>query len=267
MRIGLAGLGLGVVLLGLPSPGWSARDPDFVEGTKLLKQLEYVRAIQAFERALDAPGNTPARRAEIHLQIGIARSGLTEYDAAEVSFKRALTEDRTADLPPGTSPKIKALFERVRAELPPPPPPTAPTPTAAPVSAPPSTSPIDDDTDTEEDLAKGTRRSSTNWPAWIALGAGVAAGGVGLAMGLMNRSEKSKAEDASLYYSEAQGHADSAASYGLAANVLFGLAGAAVVTSGILFYLGQRKKTQDGDTSAAVVPTPSGVLLQLGWRR
>jgi len=266
MRIGLVGLALGAMLLGLPTQGWSAQDPSFVEGTKLLKQLEYVRAIQAFEKALAAPGSTAAQRAESHLQIGIARSGLTEYDAAEASFKRALTEDRTVTLPPHTSPKIKALFEKVRAELPPP---TTPAPTTAAPVLPPSTSPIADESDTEEDLTKGPRRSSTNWPAWIALGAGVAAGGVGLAMGLMNRSEKSKAEDSSLYYSEAQDHADSAASYGLAANVLFGLAGAAVVTSGVLFYLGHRKQKQDTDTdmSAAVVPTPSGVVLQLGFRR
>jgi tetratricopeptide (TPR) repeat protein len=261
MRANLARLVLGLALC-LPASGWSATDPQFDEGVKLLKQLEYVRAIQAFEKALEAPGNTAAQRAKIHVQIGIARSGLTEYDAAEASFKKALTEDRTIEIPANTSPKIRALFEKVRAELRAPRPPDTPPPPA-------TASPLDADEDDEEDDLAGpvTKSSTTKTLAWVSLGVGVAAGGTALVMGLMNLSEKSKAEDPSVFYSEAQGHADSAASYGLAANVLFGVAGAAAVTTGVLFYLAHRKKGPPSDVSAAVVPTPSGVAVQFGLRR
>lgn len=260
MRAKLLRWVLGVALC-VPGSAWSAMDPQFDEGIKLLKQLEYVRAIQAFEKALESPGNTAAERATIHVQIGIARSGLTEYDAAEASFKKALTEDRTIALPANVSPKIRALFEKVRAELQAPQPPP-------PVVAPPI--PTDTEDEDEDDDETGTRTksksSTTKTLAWISLGMGVAAGGTGLVMGLLNLSEKSKAEDPLVFYNEAQGHADNAASYGLAANILFGVAGAAAITSAILFYLGHRQQNPP-EVSAAVVPTPSGVAVQFGLRR
>lgn len=277
MRTWLSGMVVGALLCHA-APGWAEMAPQFDKGVELLKQLEYVRAIELFEKALESPANTAAQRARIHVQIGIARSGLTEYDAAKAAFKRALTEDRSVELPANTSPKIRALFEKVRFEMPAQKPvvPKLPTSTDKP-------SPLDaredGDVDVEEKKDTGdvdSARSGTNWPAWITLGVGAAAGVAGLAMGLMNRSEKDKAEDQALFYNEAKDHADKAASYGTAANVLFGVAGAAALTSAVLFYLGHRKKAANDspaddsladDISAAVVPTTSGVVVQFGLRR
>lgn len=267
MRTWLAGLVVGALLCHA-APGWGETAPQYDKGVQLLKELEYVRAIEAFGKALEWPGNTAAQRAKIHIQIGIARAGLTEYDAAEASFRKALTEDRAAAVPTNTSPKIRALFEKVRSELPAQKPVVPPLPGQKPTP-----SPLDAEDDIEDEAAvdRDPDRSSTNWPAWITLGVGAAAGVTGLAMGLLNQSEKSKAEDTELFYSEAKDHADSAASYGVAANVLFGVAGAAALTSALLFYLRHRKEAKDdaGEdvVSAAVVPTASGVVVQIGlWR-
>lgn len=252
MRKRTVGLVVGLVLC-VPVLAESAMAPHFDEGVKLLKQLEYARAIKAFEKALDWPGNTAAERATIHLQVGVAHSNLNDYDAAEASFKKALTEDRTIKLPAHTSPKIQAVFEKVQAELPAAKPVVTPTPTPPVKPEPPPLPP------------PVTPRSRVNWPAWITLGAAVATGGAGLAMGLLNRSEKSKAQDTSVPYNEALSHADNASSHALAANILFGVAGAAAVTSGVLFYLGYRK--EQARVSAALVPTSSGVMVQLELRR
>lgn len=232
--------------------------PHFEEGLKQLERMEYDEALASFERALSWPGNTGQDRARIQLQIGIAQSNLGKYDAAEQSFKRALAEDPEVALPSLTSPKIRALFERVRAEA------RAQTPASPPTPAePPPPEPATEDAPEVED-----KPSRVNWPAWITLGVAVAAGGTGLAMGLLYRSEKEQAEDLSTRYDAAVEHADRANSRGLAAAILFGAAGAAAVTSAVLFYLGWKKKDDTGaTTSAMVVPTRSGALLQLEVRR
>jgi len=50
----------------------------------------------------------------------------------------------------------------------------------------------------------------------------------------------------------------------LVANIMFATAGAAAVTSAVLFYFGYRKKSS---ATATVVPIPSGVMVQVGGIR
>ena len=242
------------------APASSRTGPHFDIGLSLLKRFEYAEAIKAFEKALDWPGNTRKERATIQLYIGVAQSNVTDYDAAEASFKRALTLDPSVELPKHTSPKITALLERVRAELrpakavAPPPPRVAPTPASTP-----ATDPVEQ--------PRETQRSAVNWPAWITLGGAVAAGATGLALGLASRSAWSSAEDKKVPYEEAVQHADDASSRAIGADIMFGLAGAAAIASGVLFYLGSWRKHPDREVSAAVVPTPSGAVVQIGVRR
>jgi tetratricopeptide (TPR) repeat protein len=239
-----------VVLCSLHTLPASARTgPHFDEGQAQLRRFEYPEAIRSFQDALEWPGNTLAERATIHVYVGIAQCNTGNYDAAEASFKKALALDAKAALPPHTSPKIAALFERVRSEsraaAPPTPPPVAPVPQSQPADGEP-------------------RSSGVNWPAWLVLGVGAAALGTGVAMAVMWRSEKSSAEDKSIAFDEAQRHADAASTRGIVSGVMFGVAGAAAVTSGLLFYFGSKRQR---DVSAAIVPSRSGAFVQLELRR
>jgi tetratricopeptide (TPR) repeat protein len=257
---------IGAVCLQAPA-AWSKTGPHFEVGVEMLKQFEYKRALEAFQKALEWPGNTSKEWALIQVYIGIAQSNLGDYTAAEKSFKEAQTIDPNVEPPKLTSPKIRAVFEKVKAESRATPTQRVPRRAPAPVKEPKpaSTSPLggDEEIDEEED----EQPSTVNWPAWLTLGAAVVAGGVGAAMGGLNLSEKSKAEDTKLPYNEAQDHADKASSYGVAANILMITAGAAAVTSGILFYLGYKRKKEQEGAQATIVPTGSGVMVQLElWR-
>lgn len=233
-----------------PRPAEPRTGPHFEQGVQQLKQLEYDEALKSFERAGAWPGNTARDRASILVHVGIAQSSLGDHAAAEKSFKEALALDRGVPLPDFTSPKIQALFERVQEE-------TTPQPTVKPEPAPEAGPPPM----LPKPPPPAEEPTRSRWPAWVALGAGVAAGGAGLAMALLYRSEKDKAEDLSTRYPEARDHADRANAYRIAAPVLFAAAGAALTTSAVLFYLGRKKER----ASAAILPVPSGVVLQASW--
>jgi tetratricopeptide (TPR) repeat protein len=254
MRVALVA---GLVFMQAPA-AWAGTGPHFAEGLRLLKQFDYDGAAKAFREALDWPGNTRQDRAKVLIHLGIAQSNQTDYDAAEASFKKALAADPQVVLPQRTSPKIRALFEKVQLEAKeaPRPPPVVPQP-----EPPPATSPRPDEGGEEP----AARPYSAKWPAWLTLGLAVAAGGAGAAMGALNLSEKSKAQDKALPFAEAQQHADRAASRGLAANVLLGVAGAAAVASGVLFYFGYRK--HERSTSATIAPSGSGLMVQFEVHR
>jgi len=254
----MVGFVLAGMLLLQAAPAWSRTGPHFDMGVGLMKRFEHAEAIQAFEQALDWPGNTRQERATIYLYIGVAQSHLTDYSAAEASFKRSLALDPSAELPKNTSPKITALLERVRGELRPAKPVATP-PQVPPPASTPATVPVEE--------PRAARRSTINWPAWITLGGAVAAGVTGLALGLASRSAWSSAEDKKVSYDEAVQHADDASSRAIGADIMFGVAGAAAIASGVLFYLGSWRKHPDREVSAAVVPTPSGAMVQIGVRR
>jgi tetratricopeptide (TPR) repeat protein len=266
----------GAVCLANPA-AWSKTGPHFDEGVKQLKGFEYEAALGAFEKALDWPGNTKSERALILVYIGIAQSNQADYTKAEESFKKALAEDPAVQPPKLTSPKIRALFEKVKTEAGI----AAPTPVEPTDPSTPGTTRLwDPEQEMERPEDKESQPSKVNWPAWITLGAAVAAGGAGVAMGAMNLSAKSKAEDKTVPFGEAQDHADKASTLGLAANILFAAAGAAAVTSGVLFYLDYRKnkkprqeeEEEEGEeeqslTSVVPLVTQSGVMIQLEVRR
>jgi len=251
---------MGVVCLHAPST-CARTGPHFDEGVRLLKQFDYEGALKAFKEALEWPGNTRADRARIQLHIGIVQCEQDDYVAAEASFKSALQTDPTTQLPPRTSPKIRALFEKVQLESKPAEKPSPPQrqPEPSPATTPVETPSREDDMEDREPVARPVR-----WPAWLVLGVAVAAGGAGAAMGGLHLSEKSKAEDSKVPWNEAEDHADRAGSYGLASTILLAAAGAAAVTSGVLFYFAYRKRSP---ATAAVVPTPSGLVVQLEVRR
>ncbi len=233
-------------------------NPHLARGIKLIQQLEYNKADRSLKKAHSWAGNTANDRALIHLHLGILKFNQRNEAAARSRFKQALAEDSKVKLPDMVSPKIQSLFEQVRASHTPPrstlPPPATTTPTQDPAP------PVDD----EDDEEARPRSWYANWPAWTVLGVGVAAGVAGIAVGVSSRSEKDIAEDTSIPYHIAMEHSDRSSSRALAANILFAAAGAAAITSGVLFYLGHRKQEQ---TAAAVIPTSGGLMVQLEIRR
>jgi len=242
-----------LLLLAAPPARGAPTNSDFEEGVKLLKDMEDSRALEAFNQALQAPNLDRGLRARIHLHMGIAYGNLLNRAAATQSFRKALTDEPGIALPASTSPKIGKLFEQARLELqeeghgttPPPPPPPPP-----PEDAPPPG-------------GSGLERYVA---ALTVMGVAVAAGATGIALGALSRSAASTAADTSLTYGEAKAEHDAARQRALGANILFGITGAAAVTSGVLFYFAHRKGQQERATSAAILPGPSGVVLQLEGR-
>lgn len=249
---GIRPVALLVVLLALPGTAWAGAREDLERGKKLLRDMEDAKGLQVLEGALKAPGLDDALRAQLHLHIGIAQSNLMRRNEAVASFKAALKADPEIRPPELTSPKIKALFEQVRLEVQKEaaqskaPPRAKPAPRPAPQPAPPP--------------APAPAPSRINWPAWGLLGVAAVAGGVGIAMGALSRSDANKAADLTMFYSQAKELHDRARTRATAANVLLAVGGAAAIASGVLFYLGFRKAER---ASAAIVPVDSGILVQV----
>ncbi len=229
---------------------------DLSRGKKLLKEMEDAKALKAFEDALATEGISDKLRAEIYLNRGIAQSNLLNRAAAIESFKSALAADPEITPPKLTSPKIKVLFDdlkrkaKEKAEKAKREPAPGPAPEQKPLPGP---RPVHD-----------PKPTSINWPAWILLGGAAVAGGVGIAMGALSKSDSDQAADLELTYDQAQGHHDRAKTRATVANILLPVAGAAALTAALLFYLNRDKPEQP---SAAVVPLEGGVLVQVNGVR
>ncbi|MGA9523392.1 MAG: PEGA domain-containing protein [Myxococcaceae bacterium] len=104
-------------------------------------------------------------------------------------------------------------------------------------------------------------------PAWVALGAGAAAGATGIYFGTsaqrIERELKDGFDAQGGLYSGTRARALEGRQHALTANILFGVAGAAVVTGAVLTLL---DPGDDANVSVAPVAGPSGAGVQLGGR-
>jgi tetratricopeptide (TPR) repeat protein len=241
----------------IPETRAEARNPHLERGISLLDNAHDEDALREFEQALTWKKSPPKERATIHLYLGITQFNLLEESQSARHFREAFKLDPRVKLPADASPKLVEFVDRIRAEdssrsrlaaaakrvspevkpLPLPPPRRAAVP-----------------------LQDEARPRSTNWPAWITLGVSVAAGGTGLAMGLLARQRADEANDLSIPYDQAQPRRDSAESLALTANILFGVAGAAAVVSGVLFIAGRHKSSP----AARVARVRGGAMVHLG---
>jgi hypothetical protein len=243
-------------------------NPHLKKGIKLLNDMEDGQALKEFQRALTLKGIQPEEKAQIHIYIGMTHVNLLSTEAAKKSFRQALTIDPSVALPKMTSPKIKSLFGKVRDEMGikgvTPPPDTPPDTPPEPPEPPPATQPvIPPPPPPPPPRLPPEGRPVTFWLAIASLGAAVAVGSAGLALGLLSRSANDDAGDLKRDYPAAKDLHDTASSRALGANVCFGVAGAAAVASGILFYFGLRR-TEQPRAAASVVPLPTGgALLQV----
>jgi len=105
--------------------------------------------------------------------------------------------------------------------------------------------------------------SGINWPAWITAGVATFAVGAGIAMGAIAKNDLGKMRDEVKGTDEWQELKSSVEKKSLAADVLFGISGAAAVTSLILFLV----LDYDGDdVQAGFQVTPTGGTLTFGLR-
>ena len=241
------------------APGY--QNPYLRAGIKLFLDLEYEGALEQFRKAREMSGNSLDEDVAIDLYEGMAQSELRREDEATRAFKLALSLSPQVILPGRPSPKVRALFDRVKRELasvaqPPPPPksgPPVPTATDVPraqheaqqTSTP---MPIPPSATAEPSSLTETPTSEVTKPAgggalgvapWVLLGVGVVLGGGGgyLGYGAMNEHN---AAQSSAFQSDVARHNSNAATEALAANVLYVTAGVALAAAVVTFVVGHR---------------------------
>jgi TolB-like protein/F0F1-type ATP synthase membrane subunit c/vacuolar-type H+-ATPase subunit K len=110
----------------------------------------------------------------------------------------------------------------------------------APASASPAATPT-----IQKETSFGTKIFSKRYThAWATFSAGVAALGAGVAFGVISKNANQAALDAE-YQKEAWLSHDKAQKNALVANILYGVGGAAVLTSAVMFYLEHRKEVRE----------------------
>ena len=251
-----------VIGLLLPAAGWAETNPHLKQGRELLQNAEDERAQSAFQRALAWPHNSREQSVTAHLYLGIVHYNLMQRQQARQNFAAALKLRADAQLPHLTSPKIAALFEQVRNQL------GAEraaqrareaaqkrSKTRGAASAAP---PRPSTTSPSRTSPEGRRR--LRWPVWTALGLAGASGLAGLVVGISARSLAEDANDLALTYPAAKALRDRAASRALAANILFGAAGAAALGSALLFWLSPSHGRADSPR-LALMPEARGASL------
>lgn len=243
-----------LLLLGT-SPVWARpANPHLVRAVRLLDRGEDERALKALNQALKWRGSTRVELAQVHFHLGVVQFNLNRPAVGAKHFELAFEIDPQLQVPNDLSPKILKVVERIRRKHVAPAEPQSRPPTsevvtrpAPPVAVAPTPPPP-------------PPRSRVNWPAWVTLGLAVTAGGVGLALGVVARNEANTANDPSLFNDEAQATRDRAERYSLSANILFGVAAASAVVSGVLFIVGRRDREAP---RASIAPVRGGALVQL----
>jgi hypothetical protein len=165
---------------------------------------------------------TDAQRLQVLLFQGAVLANIPDPDAASAAWERALAIDANAELPVRVTPKIQSEFSRLKSvaqhpvvEKPAPPSPPAP------VAPPPAV------VATPEHHGPG--------PApFIALGAGVVAGGIGVALGVLSTQHLDNAR-AATFANEKLASYQQAQAFATGANVSYGVAGVAAVLALVLF--------------------------------
>ncbi|MBX5483075.1 MAG: hypothetical protein IRZ16_14715 [Myxococcaceae bacterium] len=246
-------LSLGVVLLwtaaAVAAPGGNV----YLAQAKVFYQgLEFEKCLQRLEQAGRMDGNTKEEMAEIELYTGLCRFNLGKREDAEANFKLALQLNPEIALPPGTSPRIAAVFDPLAAQVrkAEPPAEVAETPITTPAnstSMPTATIPDAPKkltlepgvtTDRADLVAKAPAPKSRVLP--IALGAGaVVAAGLATTFGVMAKNHEAQANDPATFYSDAQQLGADARREAMTTNVCIGVATAAAVGAVVTWLTGE----------------------------
>ncbi len=192
--------------------------------------------------------------AKAHIYLGLIALNQTDSESAKAEFMNAVAADVVVDLPIGQSPKAEILFAEARRAIA-----SGPLAKGAPSTAflheagdgaAPAAAPVP--AAAEATLAPAPSRV----PAYVVGGIGVAALVAGGIFGFLQQQAKSSV-GSDLSLSAAQSDAQPYAQDGIAADVLFGVGGAALVTAVILFFT----EGSSSSTAVAVGAGPNGVAL------
>jgi F0F1-type ATP synthase membrane subunit c/vacuolar-type H+-ATPase subunit K len=185
----------------------------------LIRKARQVRVAAASTTATDAPTNAPLfSRSEAESASRIVEVRDTENPLTPPTPPEKKPEPKVAGLDSPASPDNPAAL-----------PPAEAAPEAA---------------------VQKENRISTNifskryMHAWATFGAGVAALGSGVAFGVISKKSNDAAHEA-VYQKEALVNHDKAKKNALVANILYGVGGAAVLTSALMFYLEHRKEVSE----------------------
>lgn len=84
---------------------------------QLIDEAEFEAALELINDELDQPGNSQEMLAQLYQLQGITYLYLGNEASARQSFERLLAASPAHELPKGSSPKVRQLFDSVRADL------------------------------------------------------------------------------------------------------------------------------------------------------
>ncbi len=243
----------GLALVCLAGPRRSqAAEPDLSEAISAYENFEYEQALSMLTALAAKPGLEPSVRAKVHLYTGLTHFTLGDRERAEQEFKRALEADHRVVPPADTSPKILAAFDAVKKTVRPPADTRPP-----PGGAPPRTVP-------PPRITRPAPAEDRVW-TWVAVGVGAAAlAGGGLSAGLAAQAKGDFDDEP--WASKAADLKQTVETRALAANVLFGVGGAALLTGVILFFVEDTgADAPDASASWQILPGPLGVSARVAF--
>jgi len=203
--------------------------------------------------------------AKAHLYLGIIALDALKVDEARDEFQQAIGIDPTLEPPVNASPKTRALYLEARRKLaaaspeppasvvvvpapsPPPPAPAPPPPAPAPTVA----------------VAEAPPPAPSHVPAYVVGGVGVACLAAGIVLGVVSNGPAAQATSPSAgeYAATAEADAQTASEERVAADVLFGAALAAGVTSVVLFFTEKPAARTEPSVSPGIAPVWGGAAL------
>jgi hypothetical protein len=199
------------------------------------QQLDFEKCLRRLEQASRWQGNSKPQLALIELYSGLCEAGLGHETEASEHFELGFTLDPHLELPPQQGPKITALFKKAKdrapppspeetAEVKPPPPPVKLAPEPPPTPPPAVTI----------EPAKTTHLAA---PVTVLVIGGIALG-TGIAFGALSKSasDSAHAMAMSVFETDVRAQLQSAQTQALVANVLFGVAGAALITAVVVYF-------------------------------
>lgn len=245
-RLMHSGRGCALALVVLLAPlAARAENKELALGIEAYENFEYQNAQGILLKALKDTHSTKKEAARVHVYLGLVHFTLGDKNGARKDFEAALKLDYNAALPPDTSPKIMAVFNTVKDDIPPP---VIVTPV--------------------KNHPPGINGGPPPPPrklvwTWVAVGIGGAAvAGAGacayLASAAKNDFDKEPfADKANDLKSEIETKA-------LAANILFGV-GAAGLVAGLILFFTEGSSEPDQVSTPVVSLTPGGAALTFSF--
>ena len=211
---------------------------------------------------------------QCHLYLGIIALNTLDPAEAKAEFKRAIAVDPTAELPVTASPKARLVYGEAQKELAqteqlPTPPAEEPAPATAAATTEMQAAPEAAATPVPAGISTPVEPKSANHiPAYVVGGIAVAALAGGLIFGVEANVTTTQAQNStSAVGLEAKGV--QVGTFGLIADVCYGVSLAAAVTAVVLFFTEKPEGTGEATASpptARLIPLPGGAVLSAGGR-